>query len=187
MTRKSSLVPTVILQPDVSNLGTDTLRGWTQTETSGQRGVHGLPHLHACVQVHMCAHTHIHATHTTYMLHTLCTHTAQQWRGTGNRKRPGDELAQSLPTRFFEGLCFPPQLHSVPTHRHEGPTGRLHPGALRAWACWPRGWPKLPVPPGAQVTSRVATCANCSGIFSSETWQGQPPHTRHPLGVRAGS
>lgn len=39
-----------------------------------------------------------------------------------------------------------------------------------------------PFPQGAQVTSRVATCANCWGIFSSEMWQGLPPLSLPPPG-----
>lgn len=35
-----------------------------------------------------------------------------------------------------------------PAHHHEGPAGHLHHSALSAWPCWPRRWPKLPVPPG---------------------------------------
>lgn len=51
------------------------------------------------------------------------------------------------PPAFPLGLLPPIPTPSL-AHHYEGPAGRLHPGALSAWPCWPRGWPKLPVPPG---------------------------------------
>lgn len=86
------------------------------------------------------------------------------------------------PTSFPEGLLPPtpphPQLTttrvrlsaSIPEPSVPGPAGL-------------GGGPNCPFPQGAQVTSRVATCANCLGIFSSEMWQGlHPRHSPPPTG-----
>lgn len=119
-------------------------------------------HTHICRHTGAHRHTCRHAHTYTHICRHMHAHTHAHIRNGRRQETVETRWSKGCPPSAFLRGCST-RCHPTPSpaHHHQGPAGRLHPGTLSAWPCWPRGWPKLPVPLGAQVTSRVATCANC--------------------------